>query len=254
MTTALTLKSGVLRPIDLARAVGLSAQAVRNYEDDGILPPAVRSASGYRQYTYRHLSALEAFLALARAASHSSARDIMRAVNSDRLDDALEVVDTVHSQLRKDRQTVRTIQSSLAAIASDVPVRESRISTFTIGDLAHRLGVTSTTLRGWEQAGILSPTRQAGTGHRHYTGEDVRDAELAHLLRRGGQRLSSIAMIIREIRNAGSTTALREATTQWHSRLNEQGRAFLNASGLLANYVNERAVPDENTPSEAAPF
>ncbi|HEY0259445.1 MAG TPA: MerR family DNA-binding transcriptional regulator [Lacisediminihabitans sp.] len=248
MTTAATFKSGSLRPIDLARSVGLSTQAVRNYEDDGILPSAIRGRNGYRRYTYFHLSALEAFLALARAASHSSARSVMRAINSDRLDDALEVIDTVHGQLLKDRQTVRTIQSALVEIDSEVPLDRSRISTFTIGDLAHRLGVTSTTLRGWEQAGILSPNRQASTGHRHYSNEDARDAELAHLLRRGGQRLSSIAMIIREIRNAGSTTALREATAQWHSRLNEQGRALLKAAGLLASYVSERASMTESAP------
>jgi hypothetical protein len=45
-----------LRPIDLAREHGLSAQAVRNYEDAGILPTAERSASGYRRYTPLHVS------------------------------------------------------------------------------------------------------------------------------------------------------------------------------------------------------
>lgn len=213
---------------------------MRNYEDDGILPSSVRGTNGYRRYSYLHLAALEAFLALARAASHSSARDVMRAINSGRLDDALEIIDTVHSQVLKDRQTVRSIQSALANINSDVPLDGSRMPSYTIGDLAHRLSITSTTLRGWEQAGILAPSRQAGTGHRHYSYEDVRDAELAHLLRRGGQRLSSIAMIVREIRNAGSTKALREATAQWQSRLNEQARHLLKASELLSGYVSAR--------------
>ncbi|MFD7597193.1 MerR family DNA-binding transcriptional regulator [Kitasatospora sp. NPDC059812] len=35
-----------MRPSDLARGHGLSAQAVRNYERDGFLPPAERTASG----------------------------------------------------------------------------------------------------------------------------------------------------------------------------------------------------------------
>ena len=39
-----------LRPVDLAREAGISAQLVRNYEAEGILPAAHRSASGYRQY------------------------------------------------------------------------------------------------------------------------------------------------------------------------------------------------------------
>ena len=32
-----------LRPVDLAREHGLSAQAIRNYERDGFLPPAART-------------------------------------------------------------------------------------------------------------------------------------------------------------------------------------------------------------------
>jgi hypothetical protein len=37
-----------LRPVDLAREHGLSAQAVRNYEEEGILPKAGRTRHGYR--------------------------------------------------------------------------------------------------------------------------------------------------------------------------------------------------------------
>nr|WP_016701425.1 MerR family DNA-binding transcriptional regulator [Actinoalloteichus caeruleus] len=35
-----------MRPVDLAREHGLSTQAIRNYEDAGVLPPAERSGSG----------------------------------------------------------------------------------------------------------------------------------------------------------------------------------------------------------------
>ena len=51
-----------MRPVDLAREHGLSAQAIRNYEDAGALPPAGRSPSGYRRYTALHAQAVRAFL------------------------------------------------------------------------------------------------------------------------------------------------------------------------------------------------
>ncbi len=53
-----------MRPIDLAREHGLSAQAIRNYDDAGILPPTERSTYGYRRYTPVHAQALRTFLAL----------------------------------------------------------------------------------------------------------------------------------------------------------------------------------------------
>ncbi|MGW4075631.1 MerR family DNA-binding transcriptional regulator, partial [Streptomyces asiaticus] len=76
------LQSNVrLRPIDLARPHGLSTQAVRNYEEAGILPPADRTPTGYRSYTSLHAGALRAFLALVPGHGHQMATSIMRAVN-----------------------------------------------------------------------------------------------------------------------------------------------------------------------------
>ncbi|MEV1206601.1 MerR family DNA-binding transcriptional regulator, partial [Microbispora rosea] len=49
-----------MRPVDLAREHGLSTQAIRNYEDAGILPAAGRTAHGYRTYTPLHAHALRA--------------------------------------------------------------------------------------------------------------------------------------------------------------------------------------------------
>ena len=62
---------GQLRPVDLARAHGLSTQAVRNYEAAGILPQADRTPHGYRTYTPRHADAL--VLRAAQAYEHATA-------------------------------------------------------------------------------------------------------------------------------------------------------------------------------------
>ncbi|MER6626526.1 MerR family DNA-binding transcriptional regulator, partial [Streptomyces sp. NPDC000931] len=53
-----------LRPIDLARAAGISTQQVRNHADEGVLPPTGRTASGYRILTDLHRRALLTFRAL----------------------------------------------------------------------------------------------------------------------------------------------------------------------------------------------
>lgn len=47
-----------LRPIDLARAAGISTQQVRNYADTGILPPVLRTSTGYRRFDAEHRRAL----------------------------------------------------------------------------------------------------------------------------------------------------------------------------------------------------
>ena len=88
------LQSGErLRPIDLARGHGLSTQAIRNYEEAGILPAAGRTPHGYRTYTPLHARALRTFLALVPGHGHRTATSIMRSVNQGVVDEALHLID-----------------------------------------------------------------------------------------------------------------------------------------------------------------
>ncbi|MFE1576408.1 TioE family transcriptional regulator [Streptomyces fradiae] len=112
------LRSGLagrerLRPVDLARAHSLSTQAVRNYEEAGILPAAERTAAGYRVYTPLHAAALSAFLALVPGHGHGTAAAIMRAVNGGADDEAFRLVDGSHAQLLDDRRTLQAVESAL---------------------------------------------------------------------------------------------------------------------------------------------
>jgi DNA-binding transcriptional MerR regulator len=229
-----------LRPADLAREHGISTQAVRNYEQDGFLPPAERTRSGYRIYTEAHAAALRAFLALVPAYGHATAGRIMNAVHDGDLDGALRVIDRGHARLLRDRETldaVRRAVDHLIAGSGTGPAPAGRPETRTIGELAHRLDVTPATLRNWEGAGILVPARDPATGYRVFRAEDVRDAELAHLLRRGGYPLSHIRTVVEQVRQAGGTAALADALDGWQRKLTAQGLAMLDASVRLSHYL-----------------
>lgn len=107
-----------LRPVDLAREHGLSAQAVRNYEEEGILPVAGRTRHGYRIYTPLHARALRAFVALVPAHGHGIASDVMRAVNAGDIYTALTLLDESHAQLLQDRKTLAAVDTALRDLAS----------------------------------------------------------------------------------------------------------------------------------------
>src|SRR4051794_1076105 len=178
-----------MRPVDLAREHGLSTQAIRNYEDAGILPAAERTVHGYRTYTPRHAGALRAFLALVPGHGHQTATSIMQAVNRGSTEEALRLIDESHAQLVDDRRTLRAVEAALRDLE---PVPQERGDTF-VGPLSRRLGIRPATLRKWERAGVVRPRRDPGTGYRVYSAADVRDALLAHQLRRGGYLLEQIA-------------------------------------------------------------
>ena len=224
------------RPAALAREHGISPQAVRNYERDGFLPPAERTRSGYRIYTGEHAAALRAYLALVAAYGHSTAGRIMTALHQDALTDALTVIDRGHQQVLRDRETLDLVRKAVNHLAAQAPAdRAGDIRT--IGELAHHLGVTAATLRNWESAGIVVPARDPATGYRVYRASDIRDAELAHLLRRGGYPLEHIATVVEQIRTAGGTDALNRALDDWQRKLTAQGLAMLTAATKLSRYL-----------------
>ncbi|MFD0853276.1 MerR family DNA-binding transcriptional regulator, partial [Actinomadura adrarensis] len=71
-----------LRTVDVGRRAGCSVQQVRNLERDGVLPPAARTAAGYRVYDESHVSAALAYRALATGTGPVEAKRIMRAVHA----------------------------------------------------------------------------------------------------------------------------------------------------------------------------
>lgn len=233
-----------LRPVDLARGHGLSTQAIRNYEAAGILPAAGRTPHGYRTYTPLHARALRAFLALVPGHSHPTATSIMRAVNEGAVDEALRLIAESHAQLLDDRRTLQTVESALRDLApttaSEPGTSASGSGATFIGPLAGELGIRPATLRKWEHAGLVSPRRDPVTGYRVYDEADVRDARLAHQLRRGGYLLEQIAPLIAQVRAAGGLEPLEAALSDWHGRLSARGRAMLAGAAELEAYLRER--------------
>lgn len=223
-----------LRPIDLAREHGLSTQAVRNYEEAGILPPAERSPHGYRVYAPRHAEALRTFLALIPAHGHATSGAIMRAVNGGAVEEALRLIDDSHAQLAGDRRTLEAVDDALRDL---VPSGAPKPGATFIGPLARRLGIRSATLRKWERAGLFVPRRDPRTGYRVYTSTDVRDALLAHQLRRGGHGLAQIAQVLEQVRTAGGPEPLQATLREWRGRLTARGLAMLAGAGAISTYL-----------------
>jgi DNA-binding transcriptional MerR regulator len=234
---------GRLRPVDLARGHGLSTQAVRNYEAAGILPGAERTAYGYRTYTPLHAEALRAFLALVPGHGHQTAVSIMQAINRGTTEDALRIIDESHAQLLDDRRTLRAVE---AAVRDLEPAPPERGNTF-VGPVSKRLGIRPATLRKWERAGLVQPRRDPQTGYRVYSAADVRDALLAHQLRRGGYLLEQIAPLIAQVRSAGGVAPLESMLRDWHARLSARSRAMLSGAAALDRYLGCRGSGHPHT-------
>ncbi|WP_328342111.1 MerR family transcriptional regulator [Streptomyces violaceus] len=236
-----------LRPVDLARSAGVSTQQIRNYEDAGVLPPAARTASGYRAFTEVHRGALLAYRTLMRGYGPVAATRIMRTLHEGDAAGALALVDAAHAALHEERVSLRAASEALELLAAEPPAPLPRSGGLRIGEVAALLGVRTSALRVWEAAGLLAPRRERGTGYRVYEPADVRDARLVHTLRRSHYLFDQIRPVLDGLRREGSSDALRAAVAARGEALTARTRAMIEGSGALHTYLGRLTEATKET-------
>ncbi|GAA4289831.1 MerR family transcriptional regulator [Streptomyces violaceoruber] len=230
-----------LRTVDLARAVGLSTQQVRNYEDAGVLPPAGRTDAGYRVFGERHRDALLTYRALQPGYGAVTATRVMRAVHAGDVAGALALVDAAHAALHEERVALRAAGEALEELsgrdAAPPPRSGDGPHGLRIGEVAVLVGVRTSALRVWEAAGLLVPGREHGTGYRVYGPADVRDARVVRTLRRSHHLFEQIRPVLEDLRRAGSGAALRAAVEARGRALTVRTRSMLAGAAALHAYL-----------------
>jgi len=227
------------RPIDLARAAGVSAQTVRKYEAWGFLPPAERSATGYRRYSARHMQALRTARAMVAGYGWPRALGIMRSVHGGDLDSAVSAVDACHAALHQARQETLTTLAALRLAAA--PIGEDRgprraESALQIGAAAQQVGVRVSTVRLWEGHGLLQPRRDPASGYRLYDAAEMRRLGVVALLRKGGYSFDAIRPILTELAMGAPDQAV-SAAEQRLAELAEASRRCAAATAAFWDYV-----------------
>jgi len=229
-----TLQRAVLRPVDVARALGCSAQLVRDLEAQGVLPAADRTDSGYRRFTERHLNAGRAYRAFAAGMGPVAAKAVLRAFHRGEVATALALLDAAHAQLHHERSLLEQARRALDHLAAE-PTRPTRPSdAMGITELAEALGMRPSALRHWEVEGLLTADRHGGRAARRYSPEHVRDARIVHQLRAAGYRIPTIRRLLPELRRAGRSARVTAALDGRVSALTGRSRALLDGAACLS--------------------
>ncbi|MBV7281841.1 MerR family transcriptional regulator [Corynebacterium sp. TAE3-ERU30] len=116
---------------------------------------------------------------------------------------------------------------------------------FTIGDVAEILGVSTRTLRYWDQIGLLSPTQRTWADHRLYTLGDVHRGMAVLIFRSTGMSLQAVAEIMDDpsaIRS--SLRAQRRHLAADAAQLRARVRAVDN---LVDYFVEEDSMSDTHS-------
>ncbi|MEV8314956.1 MerR family transcriptional regulator [Streptomyces sp. NPDC059900] len=187
-----------LRTVDVAKESGYSVQQVRDLERLGVLPPAARSGNGYRSYTSAHVQALGAYRGLAGAVGPVAARQMLAELRTQSLAAAASAISAVHVGLARERDEALRAQQALRAIREETDTSgfEPESDAMTITQLAAALDVRPSTLRFWEQEGLVAPERVTSLRARRYGLPAIRAARIVAALRSTGYGIPAVRDIM----------------------------------------------------------
>ncbi|MFG2291412.1 MerR family transcriptional regulator [Streptomyces sp. NPDC048595] len=229
-----------MRTADVARCAGYSVQQIRNLERDGVLPPATRTATGYRIYGEMHLQSALAYRALAAGAGPAEARKIVRAVHQSPTSQVLALLDAAHARLDTERTELRRAKDAAEAISSE-PIGDVRASdSMNISELAAALGVRPSTLRHWDAEDLVVPDRDPVRGTRRYTPAQVRDARIVHQLRKAGYRIAPLRALMPELRRARRLADVASALAARDAGIAARSEALLEGAVALSAVLSLR--------------
>lgn len=243
-----------LRTANVARATGYSLQQVRDLERLGVLPPAVRSAQGYRAFAPVHVAALRAYRGVAAAAGPVVARRLLASLWHETLDGAAASVAELHVGLAYERAEVLRAQEALRAIraestapAGPPPPSDAGSGAgadgdgdgdaMTITQLAEALGVRTSTLRFWEAEGLLAPERVTSQRVRRYPPTAVARARVVVALRSAGHPVPAVRDLLAALDGASGVERAEGVLRERLERVARRSVALLRAGADLADVV-----------------
>jgi len=231
----------------VAEASGYSVQQVRDLEAQGVIPAAARSSNGYRRFSAAHVGALRAYRGLAEAVGPVAAKKAMRDLRTLPAGEGAALLCTFHARLDDEREQALAARHALEAIRSEATTDAEPVESdsMTITQLSQALGVRASTLRFWEEVGLVAPERittRAGTARR-YPLTAIREARITAALRAGGYRIPDVQTAISAVRDLDASPTIAALDARLAS-ITERMLALLRAGALLAGIIESRRTRD----------
>ncbi|MEW4429874.1 MerR family transcriptional regulator [Paenibacillus pabuli] len=168
-------------PKKLANKFMISANTLRNYEAKELIPPAERSANGYRMYTERHEIYLACIQAMAPAFGMEVTTVVLHALQRNELEEALWVVREREVKLYEEKASLDQLVEELNSYADGSQAYDFN-QRFRIHEVSRRTGVPKSAIRYWEKSGLFTTERDTDNEYRLYNESHLLKIKMIQIL------------------------------------------------------------------------
>lgn len=195
------------RTAEIASLVGIHANTVRFYEEQGLLPTIPRLDNGYRIYTFRHLQQLRLIRSALKAEVLSNhLRDeaiaILKTAASGMLDEAVRRTHLYRAHIGEEEARAReAIALTKQLLNSDTCIAQDE-TIFGRKEAAARLGVSIDVVRDWERNGLIAVPRRGTL--RCYGSREMNILKIISILRHAHYSQMSIRRMLSKLRSGES--------------------------------------------------
>ena len=234
------MRKKALRSIDLARDVGLSTQAIRDYERYGFIPPVERGPQGYRLYSPQHMHALRTARVLIAGYGWEPTLRIMQHVHVGNLSSALAEIDARHAALHASRLEIEATLKALQTLSTALPPANEvsrHVRPLYIRAVAQHIGVRVSAIRFLEAQGLVQPLRDKSSKYRLYDEQHMNTLQVIALLRKANYGFDAICVVLAQLASGTPEQALAAAENRL-KELAERSRRCAEATATLWEYVS----------------
>jgi DNA-binding transcriptional MerR regulator len=128
----------------------------------------------------------------------------------------------LNRQKKVAEETFKMLDSSKLLTIDSVKSKDK----MTIGQIAEKANVASSTIRHWEKQGLIDPIRSPKNGYRLYTSTHLRQILLIRTLRNTSYSLETIKNIVKDVKIHNMSQA-KKITKEAMKKLNHRNRLMM---------------------------
>ena len=230
-----------MKGIEIAKKLNISTSALRHYESWGLVPQVERAENGYRIYTSEHEAYFRCIRALNTGFGMDLIKKVMPLIINGKTHDALWLINKAQVDLYTEKETVK---KTIAILDSKNLTELTDIKKYhdnkkiTIGEVAKEANVSASSIRHWENEGLIKPERHIENGFRIYSPSDIRRVLIIRTVQRVVYSLDIVREILLDIdkNNIVGTKEMAFKSLQYvDNTLVEQVRGIASLQNLLDN-------------------